>query len=272
MRETAVRPLSFTLLGPVGVTAYGSPVRVDRPRRRAILAYLLLHANRLVPVEQLIVATWGATPPSTARAQVQSEVWALRRTFQLADITNPLASRPGGYLLEAEPDQLDLAAYTEQVAQARADDADGHPERARKLLRDALTLWQGPVLSGATADFVVSTRARLEEQRLTDVEWLAELDLRLGGHYDLIPELTHHVADHPLRERLRTQLMVALYRSGRQAESLAVARQGRQILHDEHGLDPGPLLRDLEQAILRQDPGLDLNYAVALDRPVSSSR
>jgi DNA-binding SARP family transcriptional activator len=225
-----------------------------------------------VSVEQLIVATWGATPPSTARAQVQSEIWALRRTFQLADITTPIATRPGGYLLEVEPDQLDLAAYTEQVARAHAEDAGGHPERARKLLRDALSLWKGPVLSGATADFVSSSRARLEEQRLMDVEWLADLDLSLDGHYGLVPELTCYVADHPLRERLRAQLMVALYRSGRQAEALVVARQGRQILHDEHGLDPGPLLRDLELAILRQDPDLTYALTLAAARPVSSSR
>lgn len=112
----------------------------------------MLHANRLVSVAQLIVATWGATPPSTAKAQVQSEVWALRRTFQLADIANPITTLPGGYLLDLGPDGLDLGAYTEQVARARADDAEGHPERARKLLRDALSLWKGPALFAENDD------------------------------------------------------------------------------------------------------------------------
>jgi DNA-binding SARP family transcriptional activator len=250
--------LFFTVLGPVGATVHGDPVRVDRPRRRAVLAYLLLHADRVVPVDQLIEAMWGATPPSTAKAQIQSEIWALRRIFQSAARTEPIATRPGGYVLEVETGQLDLAAYTEQVAQARADGDRFHPQRARKHMREALSLWKGPVLSGVAADFVEAARSRLEERRLTDVEWLADLELSLGRHHELVPELTQHVADHPLRERLRAQLMLALYRSGRQAEALVAARKGRTILRDEYGLDPGLPLRDLEQAILRQDPVLDL--------------
>ncbi|MEU5988134.1 AfsR/SARP family transcriptional regulator [Spirillospora sp. NPDC047418] len=251
--------LFFTLLGPVGVTAHGDPVRVDRPRRRAILAYLLLHADRVVSVGRLIEATWGATPPSTAKAQIQSEIWALRRTLQPAGTAGPIATRPGGYVLEVAPGHLDLAAYTEQAAQARAESDRSHPQFARKLMREALSLWKGPALSGIAADFAESGRSRLEERRLTDVEWLADLELGLGGHHALVPELAQHVADHPLRERLRAQLMVALYRSGRQAEALAAAQRGRAILRDEYGLDPGLPLRRLEQAILRQDPVLDLS-------------
>ncbi|WP_405097441.1 BTAD domain-containing putative transcriptional regulator [Micromonospora sp. NBC_01412] len=258
--------LSFTLLGPVGVTAQGAPVNVDRPRRRAVLAYLLLHANQVVSVDQLAAAIWGGSPPSTARAQIQSEIWALRRSIQQADnASEPIVTQPGGYLLALATNQLDLARYTTLTATARVEGERGLLERASKLMREALALWRGTTLSGAAADFVEPGRLHLEERRLADLEWLFGLELALGRHHALIAELTRYVAEYPLRERLRTQLMVALYRCGRQLEALRVARQGCHMLADQHGLDPGPLLRDLEVAILRQDPKLDLDEGAAPD-------
>ncbi|WP_433346912.1 AfsR/SARP family transcriptional regulator [Micromonospora sp. CA-111912] len=258
--------LRFTLLGPVGVTAHGSPVNVDRPRRRAVLAYLLLHANQVVSVDQLAAAIWGVSPPSTARAQIQSEIWALRRSIQQADIaTEPIATQPGGYVLALAADQLDLARYTTLTTTARVEGERGLLENACKLMREALALWRGTPLSGAAADFVEPGRLHLEERRLADLEWLLGLELTLGRHHELIAELTRYVAEYPLRERLRTQLMIALYRCGRQLEALRVARQGCEMLADQHGLDPGPLLRDLELAILRQDPKLDLDERAAPD-------
>ncbi|WP_229399259.1 AfsR/SARP family transcriptional regulator [Micromonospora okii] len=251
--------LCFTLLGPVGLTTDGCPVNVDRPRRRAVLAYLLLHANQVVSVGQLATAIWGGNPPSTARAQVQSEIWALRRSIQQADdATGSIVTQPGGYLLRLEADQLDLARYRALSTTARVEVERGLLEDACTLMREALALWRGPTLSGAAADFVEPSRVHLEERRLADLEWLLGLELTIGRHHELIAELTRHVADHPLRERLRTQLVLALYRCGRQPEALRVARQGCQLLSDQHGLDPGPLLRGLELAILRQDPKLDL--------------
>ncbi|MFV2116760.1 BTAD domain-containing putative transcriptional regulator [Micromonospora sp. LOL_025] len=252
-------PLRFTVLGPVGVTANGRPVCVDRPRRRAVLAYLLLHGNQVVSVDQLIPAIWGGTPPSTARAQIQAEISALRHTLRRAGCpTGSIHTRPGGYLFELAADQLDLTTYTGMVELSREDRTRGRLEAARKLMREALALWRGTVLSGAVADFVEPNRERLEERRLADVEWLVDLELLLGQHHEVTAELTRYVAEYPLRERLRAQLMVALYRAGRQPEALELAREGRRIVAETHGLDPGVRLRELELAILRQDPSLNL--------------
>ncbi|MBQ1023993.1 AfsR/SARP family transcriptional regulator [Micromonospora sp. C95] len=249
--------LRFTVLGPVGAAAECAPVDVARPRRRAVLAYLLLNANRVVSVDQLTTAIWESAPPATARAQIQSEISALRWTLRRTDdAPAPLLTRPGGYLLDLASHELDLTAYGRLVGLARAQRNRGRLANARTLMRDALALWTGPALTGALAAFVAPTRAGLEETRLADLERLIDIELQLGCHRDLIPELTRYVAEHPLRELLRAQLVVALYRSDRQPEALSVARQGRQLLLDEHGLDPGPLLRDLEHAVLRQDPSL----------------
>ncbi|BCJ69560.1 AfsR/SARP family transcriptional regulator [Polymorphospora rubra] len=256
--------LRFTVLGPVGAAVDCEPVGVARPRRRAVLAYLLLNANRVVSVDQLTTAIWESTPPATARAQIQSEISALRWTLRRADdATVPLLTKPGGYVLDLAPDELDLATYTRLAELARVEGNRRRLPNARKLMREALTLWKGPALTGAVAAFVAPTREGLEETRLADLEWLIDIELQLGSHRDLIPELTQYVAEYPLRELLRAHLVVALYRSDRQPEALSVARQGRQLLVDEHGLDPGPLLRELEQAVLRQDPSL----AVAVNEP-----
>lgn len=251
--------LYFTVLGPIGVSDRGQPVRIDRPRRRATLAYLLLNANQVVSIDQMTTAIWGADPPSTARAQIQSEISALRRVLpSTAGATGQIGTRPGGYRFDVAHDQLDLTTYMTLAGQARAD-ADRHRlEEAATVMRKALALWHGPVLAGAVGGFVERSREYLEQVRLADMEWLFEIELSLGRHRGLIAELSQQVAQLPLRERLRSQLMIALYRDGRQSEALHVARQGREILLGEHGLDPAPLLRELELAVLRQDPTLDL--------------
>ncbi|MEO3815647.1 BTAD domain-containing putative transcriptional regulator [Plantactinospora sp. B24E8] len=260
--------LRFTVLGTVAATTDGEPVGVARPRRRAVLAYLLLNANRVVSVDQLTTAIWEGTPPATARAQVQSEISALRWTFQrTGDATLPLLTKPGGYVLDLASNELDLATYTGLAGLARAERDRGRLPGARKLMRDALALWGGPALAGAVAGFVAPARQRLEETRLADLECLIDIELQLGLHHGLISTLTQYVAEYPFRERLRGQLVVALYRSNRQPEALEVARRGRQLLVDEHGLDPGPFLRELEYAVLRQDPSLDLVAAPDPDQP-----
>ncbi|MFD6636827.1 BTAD domain-containing putative transcriptional regulator [Micromonospora chalcea] len=250
--------LRFTVLGPVGVTVGARPAEIHRPRRLGILAYLLLHANQVVTVDRLIAATWGDAPPTTARAQVQSDIHGLRRAIRAAGSSdNPISTQPGGYRLELRPEQLDLALFTDQAALARAEAARGEAETAAGLMRSALSLWRGPALSGASGDFLEPAQARLEEARLDQYEWLVDLELALGRHHRLVTELTEYLTEHPLRERLRIQLMLALYRSGRQPDALRVGRRGREILVDEYGLDPGPALTELETAILRQDPALN---------------
>ncbi|MDG4796332.1 AfsR/SARP family transcriptional regulator [Micromonospora sp. WMMD1082] len=263
--------LRFTLLGSVGATADGKTIAVARPRRRAVLAYLLINANRVVSVDELTTAIWESTPPATARAQIQSEISALRWTLQQTDdATVALLTKPGGYVLDLASNDLDLTTYTGLVALARAESDSGRLLDARDLMREALALWSGSALTGAVAAFVAPARDRLEEARLADLELLIDIELQLGWHHGLIPELTQYVAENPLRERLRAQLMVALYRSGRHPEALDVARRGRQLLVDEHGLDPGPLLRELEAAVLRQDPSLDVSGATEPDDPAFS--
>ncbi|MEU6077259.1 BTAD domain-containing putative transcriptional regulator [Micromonospora sp. NPDC047074] len=251
--------LRFTVLGPVGVTVGTRPAEIHRPRRLTVLAYLLLNANQVVTVDRLIGATWGDAPPATARAQIQSDIHALRRAIRAAGAPDePISTHPGGYRLDLRPEQLDLNLFADRAALARTAADRGQPAVAADLMRAALSLWRGPALSGAGGDLLEPARTRLEEHRLDEYEWLVDLELTLGRHHRLIAELTEHVTEHPLRERLRVQLMLALYRSGRQPDALRVARRGREILVDEYGLDPGPALTELETAILRQDRTLNL--------------
>ncbi|MEU9510046.1 BTAD domain-containing putative transcriptional regulator [Micromonospora sp. NPDC048170] len=254
--------LRFTVLGPVGVTVGAQPVEIHRPRRLTVLAYLLLNANQVVTVDRLIGATWGDAPPATARAQIQSDIHGLRRAIRSAGSPDePITTQPGGYRLDLRPEQLDLNLFTDRALLARAEAERGRCAAAADLMRSALSLWRGPALSGAGGDLLEPARTRLEEHRLDEYEWLVDLELTLGRHHRLIAELTEHVTEHPLRERLRVQLMLALYRSGRQPDALRVGRRGREILADEFGLDPGPALSELETAILRQDPALNLAEA-----------
>lgn len=253
--------LRFTVLGPVAVTVAGRTVEIPRPRRLTVLAYLLLNANQLVTVDRLIDATWGPAPPATARAQIQSDIHALRRAIRAAGAQEePISTQPGGYRLDLRPEQLDLNLFTDRAARARAEADRGRPASAADLMRAALSLWRGPALSGVGGDQLAPARTRLEELRLDEYEWLVNLELTLGRHHRLIAELTEYVTEHPLRERLRVQLMLALYRGGRQPDALRVGREGRQLLAAEYGLDPGPALAEMETAILRQDPALNLAH------------
>ncbi|MEV0135937.1 BTAD domain-containing putative transcriptional regulator [Dactylosporangium sp. NPDC050688] len=259
--DSAAMPLRCTVLGPVGITVGGRSVEINRPRWLTVLAYLLLNANQVVTMERLIDATWGPAPPATARAQIQSDIHALRRAVRAACPTvEPITTLPGGYRLDVRPEELDLSLFTDRVALARAEAGRGRQAAAADLMREALALWRGPALSGAGGDVLEPARVRLEELRVDEYEWLVDLELALGRHHRLIAELTEHVTRHPLRERPRVQLMLALYRSGRQPDALRVAREGRRLLAEEHGLDPGPALTEMETAILRQDPALSLAH------------
>ncbi|WP_043633024.1 AfsR/SARP family transcriptional regulator [Nonomuraea candida] len=244
--------MRFTVLGPVGVTVPGRSLPALAPRHRAVLAYLLLHAGTPISAERLIGAMWGGFPPDTARAQIQASIAVIRRVLRAAGAPDLLATRPAGYVLRVPDGELDLEEFTTLVAATR--EASG--AEAVELLRRALARWQGQALADAHAAFVPEARARLEERRLSVVERCAELRLELGEADQLVGELTEQLAAHPARERLNSHLMLALHRAGRQADALAAARAYRELLVERQGLDPSPAFVALEQAILRDEPGL----------------
>lgn len=250
----------FAVLGPVEVSAEDRRLPGATPRHRSVLAYLLLHPGTVIGAERLISAIWGMTPPDTARSQIHAAITGLRRVLRAAGAAEVLATRAAGYVVRPEPGQLDLEEFTSQVADAQRL-ADGDPEEAVRCLRAALDLWRGPALADVKADYVEAARARLEDRRLAAVERLAELELALGRHADLVDELSAHVVAHPLRERLAGHLVLALHRSGRQHDALAVARRFRAALADQQGLDPGRAFTDLEQRVLRDDPALVIQPA-----------
>ncbi|NML48989.1 tetratricopeptide repeat protein [Streptomyces sp. R302] len=241
--------MRFTILGPVEAVAPGSDAPGLAPRHRAVLAYLLLHAGVAVSTDRLIDAMWGPLPPDSARAQIQTTIAAIRRMLRASGNDRMLVTRPAGYVITPGPGQLDLDEFTGLVAKASA--GSGDPGETADRMRAALALWRGEPLAGITAHYVQGARGRLDGQRLTAVERLAEVELSLGRHEDVIDELSAHLAAHPLRERLCCHLMLALHRAGRQADALDVARTFRSNLAEEQGLDPGHAFGKLEQDILR---------------------
>ncbi|GIG55663.1 SARP family transcriptional regulator [Longispora fulva] len=243
----------FTVLGPVRLSAADRPSPALAPRHRAVLAYLLLHAGTGVRADRLVDAVWGAAPPDTARAQIQTAVSAIRRALRAIGAPAILTTGPAGYAILPEPGQLDLELFTGGVAAAAALAATGEREKAARELRTALSLWRGEAFADLTAHFVTDARALLADRRLTAVERLAELDLTLGRPDDLIDELTELCARHPLRERPLELLMTALYRTGRHAEALTRYDAARRRFADELGLDLTPELTELHARILRHD-------------------
>ena len=228
---------------------------------------LALNPNRVVPVELLIDAVWNTTPPTTARAQVQICVSALRKIFVDAGVASRIRTRSPGYQLDVPPDELDTEQFAALVATARAHASAGRNSEAVATLRTALDLWRGKALADLDSDLVRRGADQLEHARLTAVMERIQLDLALGRHEEVVGELTTLVEEHPLRERLYEFLMLALYRSGRQAEALEVCRRARNILVDELGIEPGKALQDLETSILNRVPELDLPDAGALPVP-----
>ena len=254
----AAPKLQFRILGPLEVWRDGAVVDVGARKQRAVLALLLLNANRVVPTERLIDELWGDTPPETARSALQVYVAALRKA--LGGEGSALRTSAPGYVLDVEPGALDLDRFIALRAEAQA---AGDEERRSELLREALELWRDtPLADLSTEPFAATAVARLEEQRLEVLEQRIDADLALGRHASLVPELEALVAEQPYRERLRAQLMLALYRSGRQADALRAYQTARRTLGDELGLEPGPELRELEAAILRHDARLSLDGSV----------
>jgi DNA-binding SARP family transcriptional activator len=262
--------MRFVILGPVEVRHRGRALAPLRPQSRGLLGYLLLNAGRLVTLDAVMEAVWGGAPPSTARAQVHSAVHAIRRQLRDAGCEAALASRAGGYVLDIAPDDLDASRFQRKVTEARSAMDAGAPGQALALLRDGLSLWRGPALADATGAFVEAARARLADQQLTAIEDLVEAELTLGRQIAVISEFAPLADEHPLRERLHGHIMLALYRSGRQVDALAHYQALRRRLADEQGLDPGQPLRELEQAILRADPSLDLEPAPVASPPAAA--
>ena len=241
--------MDFRILGTLEVEDDGQLLKLGGAKQRALLAVLLLHANEVVSRDRLIDELWGGAPPDTATTALQGYISHLRK--QLG--SDRIVTRAPGYALRVDLGELDLKRFQELVAETRGLE----PAAAARSLRQALSMWRGSPLAELEGQpFVQRERLRLEEMRLAALEERIEADLKLGRNAELVPELERLVAEHPLRERLRGQLMLALYLSGRQAEGLEAYRQGRRLLADELGLEPGEELRRLEKAILAQDPGL----------------
>lgn len=234
--------VEFRVLGPLEIVRDGEACAVAGAKERAVLAYLLLHAGQAVPADRLIDELWGDEPPDAARNSLQVRVSTLRRTLG----RDRIISSPDGYLIQVDPGELDLLRFEELTARGGRDDLD-----------EALALWRGsPLPEFRDERWAAPAIARLEELRLAAVENRLEADLELGRHTQVIGELEALVTDYPLRERLRAQLMLALYRAGRQAEALEVYREGRSALVEQLGIEPGPILQELERSMLRQDASL----------------
>jgi DNA-binding SARP family transcriptional activator len=256
--------VNFGILGALEVWREGRSLPIEGAKERALLALLLLHAGEPLSVDRLIDALWGDSPPATARKSLQVRVAALRRTIR-GDV---LLTRGDAYLVQLEPNQLDLRRFEQLLAEGSEALATGDPSAADMKLHEALALWRGPALADFTYDsFAQAAIARLEELRLHALELQIEAQLELGLQARAIVELEQLVAAHPFRERLRAQLMLALYREGRQVDALDTYRRTRGEFVTELGIEPGPTLKQLEQAILRQDPALDLSVA-APDRSI----
>jgi YVTN family beta-propeller protein len=249
--------LQFRVLGPVEVCDDRRSLPVGGPKQRALLADLVLNAGNIVPTARLIDDLWGDAPPQTAGHTVETYVARLRRVLRDGSRPAVLLTKPPGYVLDVGPDHVDAFRFERLVKDGSAAAGRGDHEQASALLRAALALWRGQALADIDdMPFAQGAARRLDNQYLLALERRIESDLELGQAQDLVPELETLVAGHPYHEPFHRQLMLALYRSGRQAEALAVFGRARGLLDAELGIEPGPELRRMEQAILRQDPEL----------------
>ncbi|MFF3866773.1 BTAD domain-containing putative transcriptional regulator [Micromonospora sp. NPDC001898] len=243
--------MRWSVLGPVQVTARGRILAIDRPQQRAVLALLLLDADRLVPARQLVAALWADDPPATARTQVQVCVSRIRAALRAEGAADLLVTQGGGYRLTVRGTELDLAEFTAAVEQARAEEAAGRPAEAARLLRAGLALWRGPALAGAAGAFVATAAAGLDEQRLAAHERLAAVELGLGRCAGVAHALRPLVTAHPLREPLVARYLLALAGCGQQAAALRLYAETRRQLVDELGVEPGAELAEAHLRVLR---------------------
>lgn len=248
--------LEFRILGPLEIMAGPSRVPPGGTRQQIVLSSLLLEANRVVPISRLTDAIYGVDVPSTGRAQTQICISSLRRLFASHGSPDAIQTRSQGYVLQLDHPDLDMNRHDSLIARAREETEAHRPSAAARDYRAALALWRGPLLQGLDSVALQAAADAVNERRITVNEDCIEIELALGLHRDLVGELTELIAAHPLRERLRGQLMVALYRSGRRAEALEAYQAARRSLVEDLGLEPSEWLRQLQHLILVSDADL----------------
>jgi DNA-binding SARP family transcriptional activator len=266
MSHVMGKGLQIRVLGPLTLTCGENSATPTAPKPRSVLALLLLQANQTVPVSALIQELWGHEPPASALTTLQTYVLHLRKLFSAALAVPPaeiaksvLVTTPGGYLFRSESDDFDLARYERLATEGRHALAAGQNAVAAELLLAAQDLWRGPALTDVRAGALLQPQVkRLEESRLTTVEQSIEARLRLGRHQEVLSDLAGMMAEHRLHENLHAQFMVALHRSGRRQEALRVFQQLRATMTEELGLEPSKRLHLLQQAILSDDPALEV--------------
>jgi len=263
--------LRVGVLGPVTVWNGSEELRVGQPRQQAVLGILAMRANRVISRGELVDAVWGQDPPASAEGGIYTYVAGLRRIIEPArSARGPgrvLVSSGAGYVLHLVPGQPDAVAFEQHLARARQLRKSGDPVGAADALESALGLWRGVAFAGVPGPFAETERVRLAELRSSAAEERADVLLALGRHEEVIADLTALVTNHPLRERTRGLLMIALYRSGRNAEALRVFADGRRVLTEELGIDPGADLSRIHQQVLTSDPALNVMAEGAADRP-----
>jgi predicted ATPase/DNA-binding SARP family transcriptional activator len=263
--------VEFRILGPLEVCESGQVLPLGGERQRTLLAILLVNANQIVSADRLCEELWLGRPPQTAPTALQGYVSQLRKILEpeheTGDVYRVLVTQPLGYLLRVEPDNFDLHRFRRLLEEGREALTLQRPRAAARALREALALWRGPPLADLSFEPSLQPKiATLEELRQAAIEERIDADLLLARHADLVAELQELTGLHPLRERLRRQLMLALYRSDRQAEALAAYQDARRTLVEELGIEPSAALQGLERAILNHDPALDLEAPISTDR------
>jgi DNA-binding SARP family transcriptional activator len=269
--DLAPNRMDFRILGPLSALDDGREIALGGSKQRALLVLLLLHRGETLSTDRLIDELWGESPPATAAKTVQVHVSRLRKALAGGaggESTDLIVTREHGYELNLDPDRLDSERFERLVAAGRSELAADHPERAAATLERALALWRGPPLGDlAYEPFAQSEIARLDDLRLAALEQLIEAKLALGRHAEVVGELETLIGEHPYRERLRAQQMLALYRCDRQADALQAYQDARRRLVEELGIEPGERLRELERAILAQDPALAVPAPKLAERP-----
>ena len=252
--------LRVGVLGPVTAWYGDQELPVGQPRQQAVLGILAMRANRVISRGELVDAVWGQDPPASAEGGIYTYVAGLRRVIEpnrsLRGPGRVLVSSGAGYVLHLVPGQPDAVAFEQDLGRARQLRKTGDPAGAVAALNSALALWRGIAFAGVPGPFAETERIRLGELRSMAAEERADVLLSLGRHEEVVPDLTAMVADHPLRERMRGLLMIALYRCGRHAEALRVFQDGRRVLAEELGIDPGSDLARIHQQVLTTDPAL----------------
>lgn len=256
--------LEFRILGPLEVVGSAGPVHLGGSKQRGTLAILLLNANRVVAIDTLADQLYAGRAPVTAATQVHRQISELRKA--LGDEAR-IETRTPGYAIRVTPEQLDLKRFERLTEEAAGALARGEPRAALELQREALSLWRGPALADLDEPFAQNAIRRLEEILLVALEQRLDAELGLGRHRELVGELGELVAQHPANESFVSRLMLALYRSGRQADALDVYRRTRERLVEQFGIEPGRALRELERAILNQDESLDAAATAAFAVP-----